>query len=581
MVTIEKNPARKSTRLPIFASDYNAMKRVLLVFSAILLCSCSDRTSISYLRSAEALVFSHPDSALSLLLVVDPNNLRTRKAKAEYALSMSIALDKNYIDVRSDSLILKAVQYYSTHDSPKKKMLSLYYQGICLKNARELNPAMLALEKAESIALEIEDWLYSGLIYRNKAVLFNLSNNLIAAIENWENAITCFGKAHADDYKAFAELSLAIDYSNEKEYDLADSLLKNLKKRYPLNQSIQANCSLREAGVLVKKESDPEKAIDLFREVPTHRFSSMDYGYFAQAFEMIGERDSSDHMLSEGYRISSNEKERASLDYLKAFIENKRGNHLEAFRLVDHAASVQDSVTRVLLQQSVSNSLRDYYKSETALREEKLRSMRERAVLGGVVGSLFAVVLIMASISLTRKKDRLLKEQMARLAVDEKELNRLSRDNAHLVGSLFSEKIDRLDQLCESYYKSEDGKRQNLLFQQVKELATKIRKDDRLFFSLEKDLDRYCNGIMTKLRSQVPRIKGENLRVIMLFFAGFSYETVLIILNKNSIESLKTARSRYRKEIVAAHAPDAEFFLEMLVMKKRPLAGTNENIEVC
>lgn len=75
---------------------------------------------------------------------------------------------------------------------------------------------------------------------------------------------------------------------------------------------------------------------------------------------------------------------------------------------------------------------------------------------------------------------------------------------------------------------------------------------------------------------QRTRIKGENLRIILLFFAGFSYETVYIILNKNSIESLKTARSRYRKEIIKSEAPDATFFLSMLEMKKRPQAGTNE-----
>ena len=47
-------------------------------------------------------------------------------------------------------------------------------------------------------------------------------------------------------------------------------------------------------------------------------------------------------------------------------------------------------------------------------------------------------------------------------------------------------------------------------------------------------------------------------------------------LNKNSIESLKMARSRFRKVIREAEAPDAEFFLQMLEMKKRPQAGTKK-----
>jgi hypothetical protein len=196
------------------------------------------------------------------------------------------------------------------------------------------------------------------------------------------------------------------------------------------------------------------------------------------------------------------------------------------------------------------------------------QSTRELAVFGVVVSLLIILILIMTAIALSRKKDRLLKEQLARLAHEEKELERLQRDNAHLLGSLFSERINRLDQLCESYYKSEDREEQSLVFKQVKEIAAKIREDEGLFLSLEKDLDRFCNGIMTKLRHQVPRIKGENYRIIMLFFAGFSYETVLFIMNKNSIDSLKTARSRFRKEITDARAPDSEFILKMLVYEK-------------
>jgi hypothetical protein len=64
----------------------------------------------------------------------------------------------------------------------------------------------------------------------------------------------------------------------------------------------------------------------------------------------------------------------------------------------------------------------------------------------------------------------------------------------------------------------------------------------------------------------------------MLFFAGFSYPVVQLIMNKQSVESLKMGRSRFRKEILAAKAADADMFLKMLDMKKRPQAGTNENI---
>ena len=94
-----------------------------------------------------------------------------------------------------------------------------------------------------------------------------------------------------------------------------------------------------------------------------------------------------------------------------------------------------------------------------------------------------------------------------------------------------------------------------------------MRTDEDLFLSLEKDLDRYCDGVMTKLRSQVPSIKGENLKLIALFFAGLPYSTVQVVMNRVSIESLKMARSRFRKEIKAANAPNEAQFMKLLEMK--------------
>lgn len=202
--------------------------------------------------------------------------------------------------------------------------------------------------------------------------------------------------------------------------------------------------------------------------------------------------------------------------------------------------------------------------------------MRLKAIIGLFVGILVVSVILMVWYGVSRKKDELLKEQVARLALKERELDCVTKDNAHLIGSLFSEIIDHLDRLSESFFRMEDGEQKELVFKQIKEIASRIRNDEGLYLSLEKDLDRYCKGVMSKLHVQVPRIKGENLRIIMLFFAGFNYETVQFILNKVSIESLKTARSRFRKEITASGAPDAEYFLFLLEMKKRPHVGTNE-----
>lgn len=545
------------------------MKKSVLLPLILLLTivfSCRSETSLT-LDRVETLLPQHPDSALFLLENIPKTSLSTKELDARYALLKSAALDKNYIDVDSDSLTRKAVDYYSGRAGKRYEMLAWYYQALVLIHAKSYAPAIVALEEAEKKATTLCDNYQLGQILKSKGTVFKQTNNIPAAIECWKQAVSYYAAADKEIYKAYAELNLAIDYINDRNYEKADSLLSFIKKTYDL-VSLNYYCNVHQAGILVETDHSPETAIALYEATPTHYYSLQDYGYLATSYDSVALPDSSDVWFDKGYALCRNQADSASIDYMRAKVEMNRGNYESAFYLIDHAATVQDSLTRVLLQQSVSTAQRDYYKNETLLREEKIRVLRQRLALGIVIGLLVLSLSVMTALTISRKKDRLLQEQMARMALDKRELERINRDNAHLLGSLFSERINHLDELCEAYFKSEDIKEKESIFKQVKAMASKIRKDDSLFLSLERDLDRYCNSIMYKIRSQVPRIQGDNLRTIMLFFAGFSYEVVLIILNKNSIESLKMARSRFRKEIKESEAPDAEFFLQMLEMKK-------------
>ena len=52
-----------------------------------------------------------------------------RKQKAKYALLYSMALDKNYIDLQSDSIIAPAIKYYERHGSHEERFLCYYYRA--------------------------------------------------------------------------------------------------------------------------------------------------------------------------------------------------------------------------------------------------------------------------------------------------------------------------------------------------------------------------------------------------------------------------------------------------------------------
>ena len=102
------------------------MKKHFIILLSTIICFSCERDALSRLSMAEKLISSHPDSALCILRAIDRNSLKTPRVTAKYSLLMSAALDKNYIDISSDSLISSTVNYYSKHGGHKEKMLFHY-----------------------------------------------------------------------------------------------------------------------------------------------------------------------------------------------------------------------------------------------------------------------------------------------------------------------------------------------------------------------------------------------------------------------------------------------------------------------
>ena len=84
---------------------------LLIVISFV---SCSN--TYSQLQEIESYIEEDPKRALEEIRNLNPDNfLFSQRSKAKHALLHSMALDKNYIDLTTDSIIAPAVKYYSKH----------------------------------------------------------------------------------------------------------------------------------------------------------------------------------------------------------------------------------------------------------------------------------------------------------------------------------------------------------------------------------------------------------------------------------------------------------------------------------
>ena len=120
---------------------------VLLMLVAFIVASVAvscggNREADRQLSKAEEVMAEHPDLSLSILTGIDHAGLGSDEERARYALLMSQALDKNYVDTTTFDVLQPAIDYYPGKGSPDERLKTHYYQGRIYQNQGNLDEAM-------------------------------------------------------------------------------------------------------------------------------------------------------------------------------------------------------------------------------------------------------------------------------------------------------------------------------------------------------------------------------------------------------------------------------------------------------
>lgn len=541
------------------------MRRVLFPILCFLIAGCNHTEK--RLDQIESILWDYPDSALEMLRS-DSSHTASYSTKdlARYSLLLSAALDKNYIDVQSDSLICPAVNYYSGRHG-RYRYLTNYYHGIALQNMHSYSSAIVAFEKAGNEAKELGDHLYSGLSENHKAIIFGLMGNIPASIESHQKAVDSFEAVSNKSYLHYATLGLAIDYVNNKNLPEARQLINQLEA-ISSDTNLLYQCRQIEANILAQEGKTPSRVIQLYDSIPEFYLDVIDYGHKAISFQKLEKRDSADFWFQKGYLRADNEAKRATLDFMKSKVEAMRKNYPSAYQMVNHAAHVQDSMTRIRLQESASSAQRNYYSQELQIQQQRAQAKTARYKLNITLLIFIILIVISYFVLSARKREGKYRDMLACLNSNEDALQKLVKDNAGLLGSLLSEKLLFLDKLSSDYCNADSEKAKEAVYKQYKTIVRQLKDSPQLFEDIELSLDRYCNGIMTKFKSQFPDFKRDKLNMVILFFTGIPYKTAELLLKGHSADSLKMAKGRFRNMIIESDATDSQLFLDMLEVKK-------------
>jgi len=201
-------------------------KMFLNILCMCCVCACIGCTKHSYSILDDISSYIEFDSghALEELRSYVPGDRRDEKAY--HAMLLSMALDKNRIDVSTDSIIAPALDYYSRKGAPDERLKTFYYRARIAENSGDNQLAMHWLAKAEKFLSKCSDHNALGRYYTEKAWLYGNAHDYDKSIDLLELANREWTSV-GDINRYCANLSeLAQYYRFKNNYERADSCIR-------------------------------------------------------------------------------------------------------------------------------------------------------------------------------------------------------------------------------------------------------------------------------------------------------------------------------------------------------------------
>ena len=567
------------------------MRDILLAVVAVMIVvACGESRHISdTLKQAEAVMQEYPDSALTLLQAINPDELTTDRGRAMHALLLSQAYDKNYIDLTDDSLISIAVDYFAPTNDHHYAMLAHYYHGRVLYNANKLAESSVSLIKAENHALKIKDDFYLGMIYAWQAYIYNYSYNFEEELICAQKSLEHFQKYGNEKYIGNALISLAEAYNNIKDYPCSEEIYLEAKQFANSIADTTLICRAIRGYAHVRKVQLDFDAVK--RQLMTvlmgynRAVNAVDYCHLSEAYSHENKMDSAAYYLKKGEELS-----RFALDSVA--VANARSRYYKTIGDYGNALKWEYSINikrystlQEIWQQAVVKSQRDYlnHKAEISAYKVEQFSLYLTIAIVSVAALLIAFV---AFIQFSRHKSAKKQVRILQLESLNKDIQMRSEEELECI----KKEIEKLSE-CNSEHISEIQKQREelmyyknivehniVLYQEkkltfdksetVKELKERAKLQQSLkgkdWADIDKLVNRHFEGFSQKLKN-LTNLNRTEYQICLLLKCGLSPTEISTLINISK-GGLGNARKRLYQKVFnnTGTAGDWDVFIQSI-----------------
>lgn len=521
----------------------------------LLVLSCQSVGARQELLAVESYLNSDPERALAVLDSMDRQELTTREDRAHYALLKSMALDKNYIDLTSDSVIAPAVAYYSKHGTADQKMKAYFYQGVVYFNGRYLSQALLSFYQAQECMESSEDARLKGIIYMALSDLYELLYDSPMVKKYLDKGIEQFVIAKDTTQYRIALLQKAVYCQSVNEVAVADSLYSELLEEIETLPSYSAQMLLTNYAKLCMINPVPkaQEAIQLYEKLFNeygYRLRESHAGPLAYAYELVGDSCTANYIFQ---RFENDENH--PLAYWKYLSEKHRGNLDKALIELEHVNQTQSH----LFQRKMSigeDRLLIQYLEEMNVAEKQEKFILVLLLLLLLMFVTFIAFYINANLKLRNRKANQKLQSMLLAANEVNELMRTQLDSvrkediaSHLQKEFFRKykaQLAILADLYTAYYASGDFyDRRATVYGYVDKLVQNMRDSDRL-----------TTAIIQQIKHNTPygeaidslKLNTKEQEIFCYYFMGLKPQLISVLMDID-LQNVYKIRSRMKRKI--------------------------------
>lgn len=544
------------------------MKRLFaFAVTIILFVSCNSSHVENLLNDVETYISERPDSALAVLDSIDRDLLTARKLRSHHALLHAMALDKNYIDVSDDSLALTALDYYDSRGDRKYKARSLYYLGLSYYYSQEYDKAIIEFTKAEEVAQK-HDSLYWGMTKVAQADTYGKTYNDIEELKSLQEAYEIFDKLKSEYYIQVAKLRLAVVLCDVGNIFEADTLLDALIDSDMTNEIVKQRALFASAYIKTVSHKDyyasAEKYDRICEEYDEYSFEIRDYWAWAYSLNNIGRHEESKQMVSQLQEIDTS----IISSYWMYVFAKDRSDYESALYYLEKTSEQNEKEVISALRNELSVRQSEYYETKSELVSYMVRN-RTMTLVGVIVFSIIIIGYIINDYKRYTKKQQHEKERyMEYIAEITRQLDDIKKEGGYSLKrkyiELYKSKFEVLRSLSDQYLQIENRiDADKLMYRKVTSLVDEIRSDEEHRVRFEAVLNNDLDDIMTKFRTELPKLKEIDYAIFSYWIAGFDATTISRLLDTslNVVYIRKTRIKQHIKDKIPEHMDQ---FLEMI-----------------